>query len=151
MNVQTYIALGLLVISIAFYLSIPYQVAKPKLLFGRAVMDMGPDLFPRIAAIRLAAASVLAFIQGLVAPEKNPFKDIIPRARRDIAIAFEPLGFIIASICFTAGLSVYLGNRNIVMVTILSVGVTSAVFLVFTNLLHIALPEGVLSDFNLYL
>lgn len=124
-------------------------------------MDMGPDLFPRIAAIGLAAASVLAFIQGLVAPEKNPFKDIIPRARRDIAIvlvslfafatAFEPLGFIIASICFTAGLSVYLGNRNIVMVTILSVGVTSAVFLVFTNLLHIALPEGVLSDFNLYL
>ncbi len=84
MNVQTYIALGLLVISIAFYLSIPYQVAKPKLLFGRAVMDMGSDLFPRIAAIGLAAASVMAFIQGLVAPEKNPFKDIIPRARRDI-------------------------------------------------------------------
>ena len=55
MNVQTYIALG------------------------RSVMDMRPGLFPRIAAIGLAAASVLAFIQGLVAPGEIPFKDIIPR------------------------------------------------------------------------
>jgi len=153
--VQSYIALISLTISLAYLVSIPYQIAKPKLLFGRSLMDMGPTLFPQIAAIGLAVASICSLIQGLINPEKNPFRDIIPRARRDISVVivalfifasvFEPLGYIIASMFFTAGLSIYLGNRNYLTVIVFSIGVTMAVFLVFTKLLQISLPEGLLS------
>jgi putative tricarboxylic transport membrane protein len=145
----------LIAISAAYYLSIPYQIDKPKLLFGRTVIDMGPTLFPQIAAYGLFLSSVVYLLQSLITPEHNPFRDIIPRARRDIAVmlvalfcfatAFEPLGFIIASFGLTAGISIYLGNRNPLTIAALSVGVTSSVYWVFTNLLQIALPEGLLS------
>ena len=52
-NFNTKVAIFLILFSILFYVLIPYQIAKPKLFMGRALMGMKPTLFPRLTMIGL--------------------------------------------------------------------------------------------------
>ena len=154
LNVHAYVALGFFVLSLIFYFLIPYQIEKPKLLLGRALMDMEVTLFPSIAAIGLCAMSALSFVISFLNPEENPFKGlkwsyfgkmtgflVILYA---FALMFEPLGYLISGVIITGVLSFYLGNRNPVALILLAFGVPTAVYFVFTRGLLISLPEGVL-------
>jgi len=154
LSVNSYVALLFIVLSLIFFFLIPYQIEKPKLVMGRALMDMTPTLFPRIATVGLGAMSVLFFIQTLLKPEENPFKDLDRVALGKYVIflliltafawMFDPLGFILSGIIITAVLTVFLGNRNIYMVALLSISVPITVYFVFNKLLKISLPEGLL-------
>jgi putative tricarboxylic transport membrane protein len=154
LSVSSYVALMFIVLSLIFYFLIPYQIEKPKLVMGRALMDMKPTLFPRIATVGLCAMSVLYFIKTLRQFEENPFKDldrgslvkyvIFLLILTAFAWMFEPIGFVISSIVIVAVLSVFLGNRNIFTLALLSFGVPLTVYFGFTRLLKISLPEGLL-------
>lgn len=154
LNVQAYVALGFFVLSLIFYFLIPYQIEKPKLLLGRALMDMEVTLFPSIAAIGLCAMSALSFVISFRNPEENPFKGLkwgyFGRMAGFLAILFafalifEPLGYLISGVIVTGVLSFYLGNRNPVALILLAFCVPVAVYFVFTRGLLISLPEGVL-------
>ena len=154
LSVHAYVALGFFVLSLVFYFLIPYQIAKPKLLFGRSLMDMEMTLFPSIAALGLCAMSALSLMLSVRNPEENPFKglkfDYFTRMIGFLAILylfallFEPVGYLISGVIITAGLSYYLGNRSPIALILLSICVPTAVYFVFTRLLLISLPEGVL-------
>lgn len=117
-------------------------------------MDMQASLFPKLAAIGLFVTAVLSLFQSLRHPVKNPFKDLTRGAVLQItllliilyifALIFEPLGYWLSGILISAALSLYLGNRNIFTLILLSVGIPSLIYFVFTRLLLISLPEGIL-------
>ncbi len=154
LSVHAYVALFFLVLAIAFYFMIPYQIDKPKMVFGRNLMDMKPTLFPAIAAIGLAAMCVLSIINSYLEPEENPFKDMNWASFRKIAglivilyvfaRMFEPIGFLISGIIIVGFTSFYLGNRSPVMIAVLAFGVPASVYFIFIKLLKISLPEGLL-------
>ena len=154
LSVHAYVALGFFVLSLIFYFLIPYQIEKPKLLFGRSLMDMEVTLFPSIAAIGLCAMSALSFVLSIRNPEENPFKglklDYFSRMAGFLvilygfALIFEPLGYLISGMIITGALSFYLGNRSPIALILLSIGMPTAVYFIFTRLLLISLPEGVL-------
>lgn len=146
--------LTFLTVGAGYYLLIPYQVDTPMLVFGQALMDMKPTLFPTVAGIGLTVTSAIAFVQSLARSQENPFKNINRAVLKQIgvilialyvfAVIFEPVGFLISGVLVTAVLSFYLGNRNPLALAILAFGVPGAVYFVFTKLLHISLPEGLL-------
>ena len=153
-SVHGYVALFFFVLAIVFYFLIPYQIDKPKMVFGRNLMDMKPTLFPMLAAIGLAAMCLLSFINSYLEPEENPFKDLNWASFRKIAglililfvfaRMFEPIGFLISGVIIVGFTSFYLGNRNPVMIAILAFGVPFSVYFIFIKLLKISLPEGLL-------
>ena len=152
-NIEAYVLIGFVFIAVAFYFLVPFQVQKPKLVFGTAFMDMQPTLFPKLAAIGLFITAVLSLIPRLLHPLKNPFRDLTAGAAMQItlllvilyifALIFEPLGYWLSGILISATLSLYLGNRNIFTLVLLSVGIPSLIYFVFTRLLLISLPEGI--------
>ena len=154
LSVHACVALGLFVLSLVFYLLIPYQIEKPKLLMGRSLMAMEVTLFPSIAAIGLCATSALSFLLSLRHPEENPFAGMklgeFGKMAGFLAIlflfatAFEPVGYVVSGVIVTGVLSRYLGNRNPIALALLALGVPVAVYLVFTRMLSTSLPEGIL-------
>ena len=152
-NIEACVLIGFIFIAIAFFLLVPFQVQKPKLVFGTTFMDMQPSLFPKLAAIGLFITGILSLVQSLSRPMKNPFKDLTPNAILQIslllmilyifALIFEPLGYWLSGILISFALSFYLGNRNIFTLLLLSVGIPSTIYFVFTRLLLISLPEGI--------
>jgi len=154
LSVHAYVALFFLVLALIFYFLIPYQIDKPKMVFGRNLMDMKPTLFPTLAAIGLAAMCVLSFINSYLEPEENPFEDLNWDSFRKIAglivilyvfaLMFEPIGFLISGFIIVGFTSFYLGNRNPVTLALLALGVPASVYFVFIKLLKISLPEGLL-------
>ena len=154
LSVHAYVALGFFILSLVFYFLIPSQIEKPKLLMGRALMDMEVTLFPSIAAIGLCAMSALSFAISVLNPEENPFKGLklgyfgkmagFLVILYVFALIFEPLGYVISGMIVTGVLSFYLGNRNPVSLILLALGVPTAVYFVFTHGLLISLPEGIL-------
>ena len=153
-NIEAYVLIGFIFIAVAFYLLVPYQVQKPKLVFGASLMDMQASLFPKLAGWPHAVSVSLAFFRGLRHPLNNPFKGLTRSAALQItllliilyifALIFEPLGYWLSGILISATLSLYLGNRNIFTLILLSVGIPSLIYFVFTRLLLISLPEGIL-------
>lgn len=154
LSVHAYVALFFLVLALVFYVLIPYQIAKPKMVFGRNLMDMKPTLFPAIAALCLAAMCLLSIINSYLEPEENPFKDLNWSSFRKIAgligilyvfaLMFEPIGFLISGVIIVGFTSFYLGNRSPVMIAILAFCVPFSIYYVFIKLLKISLPEGLL-------
>ena len=153
-NFNTIVALCLIVFSIAAFLLIPYQIEKPKLFMGRSLSSMTPSLFPRLSIVGLFILSVWYLIHSFQLNEKNLFKEL--EARNYIkgvvsfgvfmayALLFEPLGFVLSSARVVGSLTLYYGNRNLVIVFIVLTGVPLVVYFVFTRLLKVSLPEGLL-------
>ena len=59
-------------------------------------------------------------------------------------IVMPYLGFVIATLVFVAGIMLYLGMRNILVLIFVPIGVTLFGYLVFNNILYIFLPRGVI-------
>ncbi len=153
-NFNTKVAIFLILFSVAFYVLIPYQIAKPKLFMGRALMGMKPTLFPRLTMIGLLGLSVWYFIQSFNLWEKNLFKELDRKSLTRIVVTFvilgayalllEPLGFVVSSALMAGALTLYLGNRNIFILFLVIVGIPLAIFFIFTRALRVSLPEGFL-------
>jgi len=115
---------------------------------------MKPTLFPALAAIGMFVLSGVALLQSLSNPLKNPFAGldrhiagqltIIIVILYGFAMAFEPFGYWLSGILVSLTLSLFLGNRNIWTLLILSLGVPSFIYFVFTKLLLVSLPEGII-------
>lgn len=153
-SIHAYVALFFLVLAIVFYFLIPYQIDKPKLLFGRTHMNMKPTLFPSLMAIGLGAMCVLSIIESYLEPEGNPWKGLNWASFRKIfgligilyvfSLIFAPVGFLISGVIIVGFTSFYLGNRNPFTIALLAFGVPFAVYFSFIKLLKISLPEGLL-------
>jgi putative tricarboxylic transport membrane protein len=138
--------------SIIFYLLIPYQIAKPRLFMGRALVEMKPTLFPRITMVVLLSLSVWYLIQSFHLKEKNLFRELPARMYIKIAVSvgillayamlFERLGFVISSMLVVGILPLYYGYRNILIYVLAFIGTPLAIYFLFTRVLKVSLPES---------
>ena len=153
-NFNTIVAICLIVFSIVAFLLIPYQIEKPKLFMGRSLSNMTPSLFPRLSIVGLFILSVWYLIHSFQLNEKNLFKElgasnyikgvVTLAVFMAYALLFEPLGFVLSSALVVGFLTIYYGNRNLIIVFIVLTGIPLVVYFVFTRLLKVSLPEGLL-------
>lgn len=151
MNFNTKVAIFLILFSIVFYILIPYQIAKPKLFMGRALMQMQPTLFPRLTMIGLLGLSVWYFFHSFKLKEENSFRELDRRGLMRIVVTFaiivayalllEPLGFVLSSALVAGALTLHLGNRNIFFLFVVIIIIPLAIFFIFTRALRVSLPE----------
>ena len=151
LNFNTVTAVLFIVLWSVMFFIIPYQIQKPMLFMGRTLMGLEPTLFPRLATLALVGLNIWYLIISFRIDEKNMFKEVARDGYFRViasltvflayALLFEPLGFVISSILVAGSLSTYYGNRNILIGIIVSVGVPLGIYLVFTRLLKVSLPE----------
>jgi putative tricarboxylic transport membrane protein len=125
------------------------------------IMKIGPAFFPSMLAIGLIAFSAYLAIKGALSKESGGYEKIdfrsfgIWRAVISLgisavyAVLVKPLGFIPTSMLFIAALMLLLGYRKILGIVLVSIGATAGVYLVFSVLLVISLPVGIMSIFGL--
>lgn len=109
--------------------------------------DPGSAAFPRIL---LAALGVLAVFMLFDSGETQS----LPRGKAALRVAgtvalmlayalvFETLGFLASTALFLVALVLMTGTRNLVVLSVLPVGVSVALFYVFNQLLSVSLPTG---------
>jgi len=144
-------ALVIAVVAAALLVAVPYQVAKPERLFGRALTGLNPALFPRLV---LGALLILAIWQFLISArfhETNLFRTVDARGYFNVgvtiacilayAFALPVLGFVASGIALTFVLTVFYGNRNHYLTVAVSVLVPVAIYYGATRLLLVSLPE----------
>jgi len=153
-NFNTFIAIFLIVFAIVAFFLIPYQIEKPKLFFGRSLMQMEPSLFPRVSIIGLFILSVFYLIISFKLNEKNLFQELGKQNYSRVLVTFvifiayalllEPLGFVLSSALMVGSLSFYYGNRNLIVFALILIGAPLIIYFLFTRVLQVSLPEGLL-------
>ena len=154
MNFNSVVAIVLMVFSIIVFILIPYQIEKPKLLMGRSLSGLTPSLFPRLSIVGLFILSVCYLVFSPKMEEENLFKALKANSLVKVlvtvvvfiayALLFEPLGFILSSALMVFFLTLYYGNRNIFIMLLVVVGAPLAIYFMFTHILLVSLPEGLL-------
>lgn len=134
------VALGL-----ALFFVTPYEVERPRLLFGQVVSGLDPDFFPRFVACLTALFGGLLIWQARSIKETNALLDLDREAITNVlftavtlaafAYLLPRLGFVLASIILIAVLSTFYGNRS----WLLGLGISIGVPLLFYNVLRLGL------------
>jgi putative tricarboxylic transport membrane protein len=153
-NIEAYVLCALMILSVVFIILVPTQIPAPKISFGRALGQLEPTFFPRLAAAGLFATSAAALFVSIRMGGGNPFAGIGRKILLQLggiivilwlfALAFVPVGYLVSGIAVSLVLSLYLGNRNPITLAILCIGVPAAIYYIFTKFLLISLPEGIL-------
>lgn len=144
-------ALALAAIAALFLAAVPYQVAKPEKLFGRALSSLDPMLYPRIVFGALLVIAIgYFFISGRLR-ELNLFREMDARGYFNVgvslvcvvayAFALPILGFVVSGIALTFVLTVFYGNRNHYLTVAVSLVAPLAIYYGATRLLLVSLPE----------
>jgi len=150
-NFNTVVALSLVIFSVVAYLLIPYQIEKPRAMFGRQLMSLEPTVFPRISIIALFALSLWYLTHSAQLREKNLFKEMGKQGMTRVgvtlliclgyALLFETLGFILSSGLMGLMMTVYFGNRNVMLILGVIAAAPLIVYYLFTWALKVSLPE----------
>lgn len=130
-----------------------YSVATFPVVHGAR---FGPDFFPSIVSVLMAMCGIVLVVRGLRnrnwefslgawrGNRRSVAAGVIMIAGVFLYIFFlDSLGFIVLAVANTTILMVILGNRLLPSV-ILSTVVTATAFFVFTHLLYVPLPAGIL-------
>jgi len=144
-------AIALTALAAALLLAVPYQVAKPQRLFGRALTALDPALYPRIVFGTLLVIAVGYFLVSGRLRELNLFRTVDSRGYFNVgvtilcllayAFALPRLGFVASGIVLTFVLTVFYGNRNHFLTIAVSVLAPLAIYYGATRLLLVSLPE----------
>jgi putative tricarboxylic transport membrane protein len=137
------LAVALVVFS-AGYLIAAFQISEP----AGQYATIGPRAFPIAIGIGLLACAVWV---GLTSSARRDLSSIDWRVVAMSALAFlvylvllEPVGYLLTTVVFIATESRLLGSRAWVRDLIVSVIMTASVYTVFTLLLGIRLPVGLI-------
>lgn len=118
---------------------------------------IGPGYYPMLLSIGLLVMSSVLLIQTLLRVGKEEFEKFNIKSSEVIrfavsfiatviyAIAMQFLGFILASVLYLFFLMYLLKNREYIKMSIISVGVSVSVYLIFSNVLNLTLPLGFFS------
>ena len=117
---------------------------------------IGPGYFPVMLAIGLMCTSMILLIQAILKKGKLEYSKLDVKSPELIrsflslvatvlyAILMQFTGFIVATVFYLFYLMYLLKNRNIKQMTILSVLISIAVYIVFKGVLNLTLPTGFL-------
>lgn len=125
----------------------PGQVGKPVTLFGAPPEGLAPDVMPRLVllAIALIAAygAVTSFREKADSIELPGLRVLITCGASFVfAIILVPFGFVLASAMTVVLLAIFLGGRHLIALALSGVLVPLTIYLIFTRVLHISLPSG---------
>jgi putative tricarboxylic transport membrane protein len=115
--------------------------------------DPGAATFPRMVAGALAVFALLLLVQGGRSEESLPRGRALLRVVGVVvllaiyAAVLEALGFMLATMLFLVGALLLAGMRRPLMLALMPVGVSLTLFYVFSVLLRVSLPRGVLERF----
>ncbi len=145
--------------AVAAIIALPTLVAKPKMLFGRSLSAMEPSLFPHITLILIVVMSCLLLpfaIRGILRTAKTVDNNAIVLPLKEkpafkvtiffvVLVAYglllKPAGFLISSFLVICTLSLLLGNRNWIQITLFAVLCPIALYLIATRGMLVSLPE----------
>lgn len=154
LNFNSVVALVFIVLALVLLLSVPDQIAKPKLFMGRALTALDPKLFPYLAISAMLLISIGYLLRSFRLDEAQRFKElrVIDGLRTLIslaaflayALALEPLGFIPASVLLLLFLTTFYGNRNWLLGGAVSFVFPVAIYWLFSRAFQVYLPESAL-------
>ncbi len=140
------IGIGLLLFA-ALYFRESFEITV-----GFASDKLGPTFFPRLLAAALGASAL-----GLIWRSRSDRSDPTPLPPVQIgllawtvgvtlayALLLRPVGFLIATPVYLAGIVWTLGYRSLAGLSATAVGVTVVLYAVFARALHVLLPTGLL-------
>jgi hypothetical protein len=144
-------ALASAALATALLAAVPFQVAKPQKLFGRALSALDPTLYPRLVLGALLVIAIVYFVVSGRLRELNLFRAIDAQGYFNVgvslvcvvayAFALPILGFVVSGIVLTFVLTVFYGNRNHYLTVAVSVLAPLAIYYGATRLLLVSLPE----------
>jgi hypothetical protein len=144
-------ALVLAALAAALLVTVPYQVAKPQKLFGRALSALDPTLYPRLVLGALLVIAIVYFVVSSRLRELNLFRAIDAQGYFNVGVSLvcvvayafvlPILGFVVSGIALTFVLTVFYGNRNHFLTVAVSVLAPLAIYYGATRLLLVSLPE----------
>ena len=133
------------------FLVIPGQIEKPLIIFGQSLNTLDPTLFPSIVALGFVVLGAWGFFRSFSINESNGLAKLDREACANVGITIVamitysalmvPLGFIPSSVILLAGLSYFYGIRSISLIIVISVGVPTGIYFIFTRGLKVFLPE----------
>ena len=133
------------------FLVIPGQIEKPLIIFGQSLNMLDPTLFPSIVALGFVVLGAWGFFRSFSINESNGLAKLDREACANVGITIVamitysalmvPLGFIPSSVILLAGLSYFYGIRSISLIIVISVGVPTGIYFIFTRGLKVFLPE----------
>ncbi len=134
-------------LAVWLFVLIPAQVGQPVTLFGAAPEGLAPDAMPRFVLLAIAIVAGFGAVSAFKAGSEAfvmPGLSVLLTCGASFLFAalLVPLGFVVASALTVVGLAIYLGGRHPVGLALGGLVVPIAIYLVFTRVLHIALPTG---------
>ena len=151
-NHDTACALAFVALGVSLFLLIPSQVARPLMMFGQMASGLQPERFPQVVAAFLVVFGLWYLWQSRGSSGPSGFAGLAPAAAGRVlitlgvlllyALLLEPLGFVPASFVVAFGLSLFLGQRNVLLAIVVCLGVPVAIYLLFTRVLHVSLPPS---------
>ncbi len=166
MNANT-IAGGVMFVFALVYLAMAFQI--PQSSFRNAAV--GPRALPIVIGLTLAVASLALVVKGMREPaarepsgeaagglpaevfeEETPPQDpvrlvVVVGLLLAYIFAFIPLGYVISTFLFLLAVTMYLDRAHLVRNVVYSVVFPVLVYFVFTQLLTVALPPGLLGGY----
>ncbi|MEH7223459.1 tripartite tricarboxylate transporter TctB family protein [Bacillus sp. JJ1566] len=122
---------------------------------------IGPSVFPGAIGILLILTSIILIISGLVELRQNKSKIVKVKGEQEegeqqdkkkvilislilfgYVVLFVPLGYVISTVLFILGLSMYLDRKHWIRNIIYSLVFSITVYFVFDRLLSVYLPLG---------
>ena len=150
-DVNTGTALFFTILSLLLLISVPYQIAKPRLVMGRALTALDASLFPYIALGAMMLLSSLFLYRNLRGKLKlQPFNFTVSELCRTsisliiffcYALLMEPIGFMASSGLALLTLTAFYGNRNWWVGIAVSVCFPVIIYFLFLYAFQVYLPE----------
>ncbi|CEI82432.1 hypothetical protein J18TS1_29940 [Oceanobacillus oncorhynchi subsp. incaldanensis] len=147
-SINSRVSLVLLVIAIV-YLIFSYQLPS------YAYTEVDADVIPKVLGWLLVFLAILLFFSKDNETEAQRQKRNIPKKEIGMLLGvgalifiyiflLEILGFILVSALFIFFCSLFLGYRSHIVNGIVSIAFSAFIYFVFTSLLQISLPSGIL-------
>jgi len=140
-------------LAVAAIVSMPWLVAKPKVLFGRSLTAIPPSLFPYVALSLTVLFSALLILKTDTS-RTNESGNLDHYATNDWAkkagffilltgygLLLKPIGFLLSSALAIALTSLLLGNRNWLQIALIAVLAPVCLYLIATRGMLVSLPE----------
>ena len=153
-NWNLFVGITFILISFAGIIMVPYQVLEPNI--GVRSIAFSPSTFPYISLSLVALFSVLTVFQTIFRKQGSGSEELVtpPKIRVLIPIAIfygyvfiiEFIGMFVATFIAVALIALALGNRNWLTILFLSLTTSLCIWLFFSLLLQVYLPEGVLYE-----
>lgn len=149
---KTNIASGLIGLAISVYV----WITASKFPQNNSATDPGAAFFPKIMAAFTAILCLILIISALVSKKEEGKSSIslTPGAKRAFiglamfllyCLLFKSLGFILDTVWLLFATMFLMENRRWVQMTIISIAVPVIVYFIFSKLLYVMLPDGLLS------